>query len=410
MGTQRVLIVDDEIDIQSSLSFALKDEHYEVITASSPAEAIKIMSTERVDVGLFDVWFPEGDGLELLQYCRKAHPAAVLVMMSGHGNIELALKSIRLGAYDFLEKPLELEKVLVVLRNAFEALELRQQNQRLSEALEKRQQLVGESPLMEQLKKNIARAASAPAPVLILGENGVGKELVARLLHSQSERRAKNFVKVSCASLSENSIEAELFGATGMLGRCEEAGDGVLFLDEISSLTLSAQAKLLRLLEEKRFERVGGREALAFRARVLVATNHDLQMAIKEGRFREDLYFRLNVLSLHVPPLRERGADVHLLAQCFLTELAQDYRGAKPEISPELRDWMEHYDWPGNVRELRNLIERMLIMSPAQKKTRLSGPSRRTAELCHGRQWPLGRLGCGNRASARFFARNSRGL
>lgn len=371
--SQTVLIVDDEIDIQSSLSFALKDEHYEVVTASSPKEAEKILATRTIDLGLFDVWFPEGDGLELLQVCRERYPRMTLIMMSGHGNIELALKSIRLGAYDFLEKPLELEKVLVVLRNAFEALNLRKQNQLLSAELGKRSEVLGTSPVIEQLKKNIARAAPSPAPVLILGENGVGKEIVARSLHAQSERSARPFVKISCASLGEDVIEKEFFGVEGGLsGRFEEAGDGTVFLDEIASLSLAAQAKLLRLIEEKKFERVGGRRSLDCPARIVVATNRDLQAAIREGRFREDLYFRLNVVSIHVPPLRDRGSDISLLADFFLSSLASDYGRSLPKMSADLREWMLVYDWPGNVRELRNLIERMLILGGEQSQLGLA--------------------------------------
>ncbi len=377
MNGKTVLIVDDEIDIQSSLSFALKDEHFEVLTASSPKEAEALLAQTSVDVGLFDVWFPDGDGIDLLKFTREKFPAATVVMMSGHGNIELALKSIRLGAYDFLEKPLELEKVLVILRNAMEAQRLRTENSRLSEQLVGRNQLLGRSPALQNLKNAISRVAQAPSPVLIVGENGSGKELVARQLHQMGPRREKSFIGVNCAAIPEGLLESELFGHekgafTGALhrqmGRFEQAGEGTLFLDEISELTLNAQSKLLRVLEEKSYERVGGRHPIHSPARILAATNRDLGELIKKGAFREDLYYRLNVVTLQVPPLRERREDIPILAQNFLETLSKDYSRAVPELKAELLRWFESYEWPGNVRELRNLIERMLIMAPSEEK------------------------------------------
>lgn len=378
MNGKTVLIVDDEIDIQSSLSFALKDEKYDVLTASSPKEAEALMAQHNVDVGLFDVWFPEGDGIDLLKFSREKFPQAAIVMMSGHGNIELALKSIRLGAYDFLEKPLELEKVLVILRNATETQSLRRENTRLSEQLVGRHQLIGKSQTLQNLKTAILRVAQAPSAVLVVGENGSGKELVARQLHQLGPRKDKAFVAVNCAAIPEGLIESELFGHekgafTGAharhVGRFEQAGEGTLFLDEISELTLNAQGKLLRVLEDKTFERVGGRQALHSQARIVAATNKDIPELIKKGAFREDLYYRLNVVTLQVPSLRDRKEDLPLLVQHFLELLSKDYARDLPELRPELRQWIEAYDWPGNVRELRNLVERMLIMAPEDMTT-----------------------------------------
>ncbi|MBS1983345.1 MAG: sigma-54-dependent Fis family transcriptional regulator [Bdellovibrionales bacterium] len=376
-----VLIVDDEIDIQSALSFALKDEGYDVLTASTPDEAEKILESTAVDIGLYDVWFPVGDGMELLKVTRTKYPESVIIMMSGHGNIELALNAIRLGAYDFLEKPLELEKILVTLRNAAEARALRDQNQHLIRQLMGSGRLIGEGTAIRSLQQNIERAAAASAHVLITGENGSGKELVARLLHQMSPRHDKPFITVNCAAIPEPLIEKELFGserdalAPGeprTVGRFEQAGKGTLFLDEISQLSPSAQAKLLRILEERAYERIGGRQMIHAEARVVAATNCDLAAEIKAGRFREDLFFRLNVLSIAVPPLRERRDDIPSLANHFLDVLSRDNGRVRPELRPELIAWMQSYDWPGNVRELRNLIERMLIMGRDQNSLGLA--------------------------------------
>jgi two-component system nitrogen regulation response regulator NtrX len=364
-----VLIVDDEIDIQSALSFALKDEGYNVFTASSPAEAEAILAEKPVDLGLFDVWFPEGDGIELLKTSRARYPHAVVIMMSGHGNIELALNSIRLGAYDFLEKPLELEKVLVTLRNAAETQALRNLNQSLIHQIVGRPELLGSSPGVTALRDSVGRAAGATSHVLVTGENGTGKGLVARLLHQASPRRDRPFVTFSCAQVAEARVEQELFGSElggsgeRAIGRFEHAGAGTLFLDEIGELSLAAQAKLLRVLEDRSYERVGGAVPLRAEARVVASSTKDLPQLVKDGRFREDLFFRLNVISLPVPALRERREDIPELAREFLASLARDNLRAPPRLAGELLAWMQRYDWPGNVRELRNLIERMLIMS-----------------------------------------------
>lgn len=362
-----VLIVDDEIDIQSALSFALKDEGYEVLTASSPEEAEVILSQHVVDIALFDVWFPVGDGMELLRAARAKYPDSVVIMMSGHGNIELALNAIRLGAYDFLEKPLELEKVLVTLRNAAETRSLRVQNQRLMKQITGSGNLHGTSEAVKSLRTSVEKAAPSHAHVLITGENGSGKELVARLLHRMSPRKDKPFVVVNCCALGEARLELELFGSAEVPGRFEQADSGTLFLDEIAELSLPAQARLLRVVEERVFEKAPGRQPSRTEARIFAATNRDLTELIREGKFREDLYFRLKVLALHVPPLRERREDIADLTKHFATLFAAEYGGEAPVLHEELLRWMTQYDWPGNVRELRNLVERMLIMSGDRK-------------------------------------------
>lgn len=371
-----IIIVDDEADIQSSLAFALKDEGFDVLTAGSPAEAQALLGTKPVDIALFDVWFPDGDGIELLQVTRESYPDAVVVMMSGHGNIELALKAIRMGAYDFLEKPLELEKLLVILKNVTEALDLRDENRRLSEKLLGRTELIGESPVLKALQSDIEKAAASSAHVLILGENGSGKELVARLLHQSSPRARFPFVTLTCANLSDATLDTELFGSEDgggrHIGRLEQAGEGTVFLDEILELGLTAQAKLLRVLEDRSFRRVGGSQTIRLGARVLAASNRDLADAVKEGRLREDLYFRLKVLSISLPPLRERGPDVAMLAKHFLASLSKEYGRSPPAIGEDLEQWLSTYDWPGNVRELRNLLERMIIMGAGRERLSVS--------------------------------------
>ena len=371
--TVRVLIVDDEVDIQSSLAYALKDEGFEVYTASVPREAEKILQETPIDVGLFDVWFPEGDGIELLKYVRQKYPQSQVIMMSGHGNIELALNAIRLGAYDFLEKPLELEKVLVVLKNASESVVLKDENRRLTQEIANGTVVVGDSSAIQNMKSAIVKAAQVTSHVLIQGENGSGKELVARALHFWSPRSSKPFVAVNCAVIPESLLESELFGHekgsfTGAsqrhAGKFEQARDGTLFLDEISELSFTAQGKLLRVLEERSFERVGGHGPIRTDARIVAATNKDLQASIKAGKFREDLYFRLKVLNIVVPPLRERGDDVLALAKHFVEHLALEFGRAKPSLHADFLSWMKSYSWPGNVRELKNLLERILIMNP----------------------------------------------
>lgn len=365
---RRVLIVDDELDIQSSLSFALKDEGYEVRTASSPAEALEILGRENFHVALYDVWFPEGDGMDLLKASLESFPAMSIIMMSGHGNIELALKSIRMGAYDFLEKPLELEKVLVLLRNACQTSILKFENKSLLKQLYGEINLIAHSRAMQNLKAQIDKVALSPSHVLLSGQSGVGKTLAARYLHNKSDRSQHPFITVHCASLPEDSWEKELLGYEDMPGRFELAAGGTLYLNSVGELPAAAQARLFRIFEEKRFERKGRPQSIALDVRVVASSPGHLSEQVAGGSFREDLYFQLKVVALEVPALSERKEDIEDLAKSFLKNVSREHGRAVPELSSALLAWMRHYDWPGNVRELKNLLERCLILSgPGQK-------------------------------------------
>lgn len=369
--SKNILIVDDELDIQSSLSFALKDEGYEVFTASSPKEALERLKKEVIDLGLYDVWFPDGDGMDLLKESQRHYPHVIPVMMSGHGTIELALNSIRSGAYDFLEKPLELDKVLVVLKNALETKSLRDENRRLSELVFNKGQLIGNSTEVNKLKSEIQKAALAQSPVLITGENGTGKELVARLLHQLSVKREGPIQLVNCLSLHDNDIESEIWGSEKALangtpfryeGKLELAQKGSVIFDEISVLPIHVQGKLAESIKLGRFKRQGSFKDMPLEARLIATSSHDLSEMVKEGRFREDLFYLLNVVTLKVPTLKQRVDDIEELAEYFLSKISHDYSRDISKISTELLQWMKEYEWPGNARELKNLLERMILM------------------------------------------------
>lgn len=365
---RRVLIVDDEIDIQSSLSFALKDEGYEVESVSSPKEALELLEKQAFHVALFDIWFPEGDGVELLQESLKLYPAMSVIMMSGHGNIELALKSIRMGAYDFLEKPLELEKVLVLLRNACETSVLKVENQSLMGQIFGNIELVAESSAMKELESQIAKVAPSKSHVLLLGESGSGRSLLARVVHSQSANSQNPFVTLHCASLDEDTWEEELFGQGDRPGRLELASGGTLFLNGVSELPMAAQAKLFRVLEEKSFERKGRTQKLTLDLRIVASSSKELSDLVEAQKFREDLYFLLKVVVLKVPALRERREDIEELSHFFMKALQQEHGHPLPTLSSELLTWMKAYEWPGNVRELKNFLERSMIMAGSEKE------------------------------------------
>jgi two-component system nitrogen regulation response regulator NtrX len=316
---------------------------------------------------------PDQDGLETLRQIREIAPDVPVIMMSGHGTIETAIKAIKLGAYDYIEKPLSLDKVLLLVQHAIETRRLSEENVRLRATITRRLALIGDGPAMKRLKAEIATAASSHSRVLISGENGTGKEVVARLIHAQSPRAAGPFVDVNCAAIPDTLIESELFGhergaftgATAMKrGRFEDADGGTLFLDEVADMSLITQAKVLRVLQEQRFTRVGGGKTIEVDVRVISASNKRLTEEIARGAFREDLYYRLNVIPLSVPPLRDRIEDIPALAEHFLREIAAE-QGIKPKtLHPGALDALMRYRWPGNVRELRNTIERLLIMAP----------------------------------------------
>ena len=370
--TRSILVIDDESSIRQTLSEALKDEGYKVRSAASGPEGIELTRESRPDIVLLDIWMPEMDGIEVLRQIKTTWPDQIVVMMSGHGTIEIATKAVKMGAFDFLEKPLSLEKLLVILQNAAGVQDLARENQALREQITKNKALIGLSPPMKQIQDLIRKVAPSSASVLITGENGTGKELVAHSIHALSPRYSKPFVEVNCAAIPDTLIESELFGYekgafSGALslkrGKFDLADGGTLFLDEIGDMSLSAQAKVLRILQEQKFERVGGVETLSIDVRVIAATNKDLKSEIQKGNFREDLFYRLNVVPFQIPPLRERREDIPALAKHFLIEFAVMHGRKARELSPEGMRLLQDYPWPGNVRELRNLILRLTILA-----------------------------------------------
>ncbi|MBM4123860.1 MAG: sigma-54-dependent Fis family transcriptional regulator [Nitrospira sp.] len=370
---ESILIVDDEPAILSSVSKILEDEGYQVTLAKSGAEALKLMAADPPDLVLLDIWMPELDGLETLKRAKAQAPRLQIMMMSGHGSIETAVKAIRLGAYDYIEKPLSLDNVTLRVRHALDQRRLEEENLTLRTKVERRFELVGTSPAMQKLRQLIATAGPTTGRVLIAGENGTGKELVARAIHVQSPRRDRPFVAVNCAAIPETLIESELLGhergaftgATGQKrGQFEQADGGTLFLDEIGDMSLSTQAKVLRVLQEQQFTRVGGNKLIKVDVRVIAASNKNLLKEIEKGNFREDLFYRLNVLPIEVPPLRERREDIPLLVTHFLHSHAEEQGLKVKEVAPAALAALQHYDWPGNIRELRNLVERLMIMVP----------------------------------------------
>ena len=366
-----VLLVDDEAGVRSSLSGVLRDEGYLVEAVGTGEACLDRVSRSAYDVVVLDIWLPGMDGLATLARLRDRRVDVPVVMISGHGNIESAVRAIKLGAYEFVEKPLSLEKTVVVIGNAVRQRQLEAENRALRATVDRRLTMVGESYVMRQLREQIAMAAPTNGRVLIFGENGTGKELVARSIHSLSRRRGAAFVELNCAAIPEELIESELFGHmkgafTGAVadrrGKFELADGGTLFLDEIGDMTLKTQAKVLRALQEQVVEPVGGATSVKVDVRVLAATNKDLPSEIRAGQFREDLYFRLNVIPVYVPPLRHREADILLLADHFMTELAREYGRRPKRFDPAASSRLRSYPWPGNVRELRNVIERVMIM------------------------------------------------
>jgi two-component system nitrogen regulation response regulator NtrX len=373
-----ILVVDDEPGVRSSLSGVLRDEGFDVETAASGEECLDRTARAPYDVIVLDVWLPGVDGLVTLQRMRERKVDAQVVMISGHGNIESAVRAIKMGAFDFVEKPLSLEKTVLVVRNALRQRDLEAENRALRARVDRQHVMVGESFAMRQLRDQVEMAAPTNGRVLIYGDNGTGKELVARTVHQLSRRRNGPFIEVNCAAIPEELIESELFGHqkgafTGAVidkpGRFEQANSGTIFLDEIADMSLKTQAKVLRVLQEQVMERVGGTQRIRVDVRVLAATNKDLPGEIRAGRFREDLYFRLNVIPIFVPPLRDRQDDIPLLAEHFMALMAAEYGRRPKRLAPEAVGRLQQYDWPGNVRELRNVIERLIIMVPGDTIT-----------------------------------------
>jgi two-component system nitrogen regulation response regulator NtrX len=375
---RRILVVDDEAGIRSALGQLLEYEGYEVRTSSNAGDGLAEYDRFRPHLVFMDIKMAGMDGMEALKRLKQQDPDACVVMISGHATIKTAVDATQLGAYDILEKPLDTDRILVLLRNALDRAELAEENARLRETIEIRYEIVGKSYVVRALLDQIDKVTGTPARVLITGENGTGKELVARAIHKQSARKAKPFIEVNCAAIPSELIESELFGHmkgsfTGAVqdrpGKFEQADGGTLFLDEIGDMSLNAQAKVLRVLQDGVVTRIGGSKPVKVDVRVIAATNKDLEDEIKSGRFREDLFYRLNVLPLRVPSLRDRREDIPLLVRHFLTLLAhQDGLPAKGIDDAALQRLME-LEWPGNVRELRNTVERLLILSNGPRIT-----------------------------------------
>jgi two-component system nitrogen regulation response regulator NtrX len=368
-----ILVVDDEPGVRSSLSGVLRDEGYHVDAVESGEACLERLSRQPYDVVVLDIWLPGMDGLATLTRMRERQVDAQVVIISGHGSVESAVRAIKMGAFDFVEKPLSLDKTVLVVRNAVRQRHLEAENLALRAKVDAQHTMVGQSYAMVKLREQVTMAAPTNGRVLIFGDNGTGKELVARNIHALSRRRSGPFVEVNCAAIPEELIESELFGHvrgafTGAVadrrGKFELAHGGTIFLDEIGDMSLKTQAKVLRVLQEQVMEPVGGSNRIRVDARVLAATNKDLPMEIREGRFREDLYFRLNVVPIFVPPLRERPDDIPLLADHFMALLAREYGRRAKTFDASALAALEAYRWPGNVRELRNLVERLMIMVP----------------------------------------------
>ena len=367
-----ILIVDDEPSILQSLSGLLSDEGFEVATAANGYEALKIVDTESPDLVLLDIWMPGIDGIETLKEIKKDNPHIQVIIISGHGTIETAVKATKLGAFDLIEKPLSIDKVIVAINNALNFRRLEEENKYLRKKTLEKHSITGNSPPIQELKKQIAVAAPTEAWVLITGENGTGKELVARTIHQLSSRVDYPVIDVHCASIPEELIESELFGqekgafaesSTKKIGKFELANKGTIFLDEIGDMSLKSQSKILRVLQEQQFQRVGGSRTLSIDVRVIASSNKDLEKEIEKGAFREDIYYRLNVIPIEVPPLRNRVEDIPQLMEIFFDECAKQNRSKKKVVTQNVIDLLLNYAWPGNVRELKNLVERLTIIT-----------------------------------------------
>ncbi|MDJ0720253.1 MAG: sigma-54 dependent transcriptional regulator [Desulfobacterales bacterium] len=368
-----ILVVDDEPSIVQSMKGLLSDEGFEVLTASNGYEALQMIDNESPDLILLDIWMPGIDGLETLKEIKTSNPFIQVIIITGHGNIETAVKATKLGAFDLIEKPLSFDKTIVAINNALNFRRLEEENRFLRKKTLEKHSIDGQSGPIQTLKQKIAAVAPKDSWVLIYGENGTGKELVARTIYQLSPRVDKPFVDVNCAAIPEALIESNLFGhekgafrgATGKKrGTFEMANDGTIFLDEISDMSLKTQAKILRVLQEQKFQRVGGGRVLSVDVRVIAATNKNLRQEIEKGNFREDLYHRLNVVPIEVPSLRERQEDIPLLVDLFLRESAR-LNGEPPKtMAADALELLAHYHWPGNVRELKNLVEHLAILAP----------------------------------------------
>ena len=369
-----ILIIDDEASIRESLSGILADEGFRSLSAEDGQQGLSLLEEEQVDLVLLDIWMPGLDGLEVLKRIKESQADLPVIMISGHGTIETAVQATKMGAYDFIEKPPSYDKIILSINNALDLARLKKENLILRQQTQRATQLTGNSPAMVALRQLVERVAPTEAWVLIRGEHGTGKELVAQSIHRLSKNAAKPMIELNCAAIPEELIESELFGhekgsftgaTASRRGKFDLADGGTLFLDEIGDMSLKTQAKVLRILQEQKFERVGGSKTIQVEVRVLAATNKDLEQEIENGTFRADLYYRLNVVPIQVPPLRERREDIPLLVADFVTDNARKGLGEKVFSPGALQAMMQH-GWPGNVRELRNFVERVMIMCPAE--------------------------------------------
>jgi DNA-binding NtrC family response regulator len=371
----KILIIDDERAIRSTLSEILQHEGYKVDVAEDGDAGLQLYKKNVYDVVLCDIKMPKMDGMEFLEKSREANPDVPLIMISGHGNIETAVEAVKKGAYDYISKPPDLNRLLITIRNATDKTRLVTETKVLKRKISRTQEIVGESEVIKKIKETIAKVAPTDARVLVTGENGVGKELVAKWLHEQSNRSGGPLVEVNCAAIPSELIESELFGhekgsftsaVKQRIGKFEQADGGTLFLDEIGDMSLEAQAKVLRALQEGTITRVGGDKEIRVNVRVVAATNKNLLEEVEDKKFRMDLYHRLSVIVIHVPSLNERRGDIPLLVDYFLTAICTEYGIGKKSISPEAIAVLQQHHWTGNIRELRNIVERLVILSDKQ--------------------------------------------
>ncbi|MBI1984193.1 MAG: sigma-54-dependent Fis family transcriptional regulator [Acidobacteria bacterium] len=409
MARPSILIVDDEQGIRQSLTSVLADEGFRVASVESGEDCLELLSRENFELVLLDIWLPGIDGLQTLEKIQGQETPPIVVMISGHGTIETAVRATKLGAFDFIEKPLSIDKTLLTLKHALEQLQLSAQNRQLREELRGQYRIIGESVPMKALRQQLALAAPTNGRVLTYGESGTGKELVAHALHLMSPRAERQFVEVNCAAIPEELIESELFGHvkgsfTGAVedkvGKFEQADGGTLFLDEVGDMSLRTQSKVLRVIEEQRFTPVGSGNNLTVDVRVISATNKNLDEEIEKGNFREDLFYRLNVIPFYVPALREHPEDIPALADYFLSEFAHAYGRRPKRFTEPAMETLIHYRWPGNVRELKNLVERLVIMVPGDRIERRHLP--RTLHHDDGR--PHASRAAGSRATGGGFS------
>jgi two-component system nitrogen regulation response regulator NtrX len=372
----RILLIDDEENIINTMSPILQDEGHVVFSGKTGEEGAEFLKKNEVDLVILDVWLPDMDGLELLERIKKLYAGTAVIMISGHGSIDIAVKSTRFGAFDFLEKPPSLDRLVTSVNNALEHVRLKRENLKLKKMSFVDDEMIGESAQITEIRDIIKRAAKTNARVLITGESGTGKELVAKAIFQLSNRAEKPFIKMNCAAIPDELIESELFGhekgsftgAVGKrIGKFELADGGTIFLDEVCDMSLSAQAKVLRVLQEQQFERVGGNQTITVDVRVIAATNVDIREAIEQGKFREDLYYRLNVIPVNMPRLTDRKDDLEVLINYFLERFSREHGTGDKSLTDDAMNFLKKYPWPGNVRELKNIIERVVIMVSSEE-------------------------------------------